>query len=72
MVSKMIRDKFVEAAINEHAGWMEWGSIRPLTQKEAKQVYNDPKLRRILKSRAAYRDKSRGVGEVRAKARELC
>jgi hypothetical protein len=67
---KMIRDKFVEAAINEYNGWIEWSSIRPLTQKEAKQVYNDPKLRRrILKSRAAYRDKSRGVGEIRAKAR---
>ena len=42
----------------------------PLTQKEADEVHQDPVLkRRILKARAAYRDKAKGVGPLRAKTR---
>ena len=66
----MIREKYIEAAVNEYNGWLQWNSIRPLTQAEAKEIYKDPKLRRrILRSRSAYRDKSRGIGEIKAKCR---
>ena len=66
----MIREKYIEAAVNEYNGWLQWNSIRPLTQAEANEIYKDPKLRRrILRSRSAYRDKSRGIGEIKAKCR---
>ena len=66
----MMRQKYVESAIKEYNGWMDWKGIRPLDQAEANQVWQDPKMRRrILKSRAAYRDKARGQGPLRAKTR---
>ena len=53
----MMRQKYVESAIKEYNGWMDWKGIRPLSQSEADQVWQDPKQRRrIHKSRAAYRD----------------
>lgn len=66
----MMLDKFVQSADKEYQGWMKWAGIRPLSEKEAAEVWSCPsKKRRILKSRAAYRDKSRGVGELKAKTR---
>ena len=66
----MMRQKYVEAATKEYNGWMDWHGIKPLTNEEAQAVRNDPFLRRrVLKSRAAYRDKARGQGPLRAKAR---
>ena len=63
-------EKFIESAYTEYEGWMNWSTIRPLTKDEVKQVLSDPVLkRRILRSRAAYKDKSRGLGELRAKTR---
>ena len=63
-------EKFIESAYTEYEGWMNWSTIRPLTKDEVKQVLSDPVLkRRILRSRAAYKDKSRGIGELRAKTR---
>ena len=48
---------------------MSWGGIRPLSDQVSQRVAQDPKLgRRILRSRA-YRDKNKGVGEVKAKCR---
>ena len=62
--------KYVESAIKEYNGWMDWKGIRPLDHAEANQVWQNPKMRRrILKSRAAYRDKARGQGPLRAKTR---
>ena len=50
--------------------WMRWGGIKPLSHKEADKILSDPKLsKRVLKSRAAYRDKNKGLGEVKAKCR---
>ena len=67
---QMIKDKFIESAVNEYKGWLEWSSIKPLSAEEAAAVRSDRKLsRRILKSRAAYRDKNKGTGEVKAKTR---
>ena len=66
----MMRQKYVESAIKEYNGWMDWKGIRPLNQAEANQVWENPRMRRrILKSRAAYRDKARGQGPLRAKTR---
>eukprot|EP00434_Breviolum_minutum_P022664 symbB.v1.2.020001.t1/scaffold1659.1/size107071/3 len=66
----MMRQKYVESAIKEYNGWMDWKGIRPLNQAEANQVWENPRMRRrILRSRAAYRDKARGQGPLRAKTR---
>ena len=66
----MTRDKYVASAKNEFNGWMDWAGVRPLSEAEAQKVWKTPALRRrILKSRAAYRDKNRGMGELKAKTR---
>ena len=66
----MMRQKYVESATKEYNGWMDWHGIRPLSDAEAQEVRRDPRLRRrIMKSRAAYRDKARGQGQLRAKTR---
>ena len=66
----MSQDAFIQSCAKEYQGWMKWTSVRPLTQKEADEVMSDPApRRRVLKSRAAYRDKARGIGKIRAKCR---
>ena len=61
---------YVEAAQAEEKSWQQFGSVRPLTNNEARAILNDKKLRRrILRSRAAYRDKSKGAEALRAKCR---
>ena len=62
--------KYLDSVRVERDNWMSWGGIRPLSREETRQVMSDPELsRRILKSRAAYRDKNKGVGEIKAKCR---
>ena len=62
--------QFVESARAEEKSWQRFNSVLPLSQKEADKVLQDPQLRRrILKARAAYRDKSKGQGQLRAKTR---
>lgn len=62
--------KFLQAIEKEANSWSEWNSIRPLSPEEIAKVKGDPILRkRILRSRAAYRDKNRNQGELRAKCR---
>ena len=59
-------EKFLESVRAEEENWMRWGGIKPLSRKEADKILNDPKLaRRVLKSRAAYKDKNKGLGEVK-------
>ena len=66
----MMIDKFVQSADKEYQGWLKWAGIRPLSEAEASEIWSCPhKRRRILKSRAAYKDKSRGLGETKAKTR---
>ena len=63
-------DKFLDAIYKEAESWSSWNSVKPLSDSESAKVFKDPLLRkRILKSRAIYRDKSLGIGEVRAKCR---
>ena len=65
---KMSQDAFIQSCTKE--GWMKWTSVRPLTQKEPDAVMSDASLRRrVLKSRAAYKDKARGVGKLSPKCR---
>ena len=62
--------KYVESAQKEHEQWQTWAQVRPLSEKETAEVLADPILRtRVLKSRACYRDKAQGQGELRAKTR---
>ena len=63
-------EKFLTAIQKEADSWSAWQSVEPLSDTEASKVFNDAQLKhRVLKSRACYRDKSLGVGEVRAKCR---
>ncbi|CAE7467549.1 CML10, partial [Symbiodinium pilosum] len=63
-------EKYLESVRTEEDNWMRWGGIKPLSHKEADKILSDPKLsKRVLKSRAAYRDKNKGLGEVTAKCR---
>ena len=63
-------DAYLEATRVENDNWMSWGGIQPISHREAKRIMGDNKLsKRILKSRAAYRDKSKGIGPLRPKCR---
>ena len=54
----------------EEASWRELQSIQPVSNQEADQILNDKQARRrVIRSRAAFRDKNRGQGEIKAKAR---
>lgn len=62
--------KYVDSAKNEYDGSMKWGGVRLLSKQEAAQVRSSARLkRRVMKSRAAYRDKARGCGPLKAKTR---
>ena len=61
---------FIDAAKAEETSWQQFCSVRALTDKEAKVIVSDKKLKRcILRSRAAYRDKAKGAEALRAKCR---
>ena len=63
-------EKFIEAVKKEAASWSEWQSVEPLSDQQAQQIYDDKELRKlIIPACACYRDKSCGVGELRAKCR---
>lgn len=62
--------EFIKAAQDEEKSWMRFGSVEPIDQKTADQIMSTAKGRkRVLRSRAAYRDKAKGCGPLRAKAR---
>ena len=62
--------KYVDAAVDEYNGWLEWNGIKPVSPEDAAKIRADPKQRhRIMKARAAYRDKNRGVPPLRPKCR---
>ncbi len=63
-------DKFIEAVNKEAESWSSWQSVEPLSDFDADKIFADPKLKkRVLKSRACYRDKAVGIGELKAKCR---
>ena len=66
-------EKFLDSIIKEANSWSEWRSVRPLSHEEAQKVLRDKILsKRILRSRACYRDKNVGQGELKAKCRIVC
>ncbi|CAK9109800.1 unnamed protein product, partial [Durusdinium trenchii] len=66
-------EKFLDSIIKEANSWSEWRSVKPLTREEAQRVLRDKILsKRILRSRACYRDKNVGQGELKAKCRIVC
>ena len=67
---KEVIQAYIEAVQNEEESWKAWSSVKPLSQHEADRIKGDKILRkRILKSRAAFRDKNKGISPIRAKAR---
>ena len=65
--------KYLKAIDKEATSWLDWKSVEPLSHDQARQVLNDKILcKRILRTRACYRDKARGQGPVRAKCRIVC
>ena len=65
--------EYLKAIDKEATSWLDWKSVEPLSHDQARQVLNDKILcKRILRTRACYRDKARGQGPVRAKCRIVC
>eukprot|EP00435_Cladocopium_sp_Y103_P046116 s2171_g13.t1 len=63
-------DQFLGAIEREHQSWLEWQSVEPLSREEARAILQDKiKKKRCLRSRAAYRDKNCGQGQLKAKCR---
>ena len=61
---------FIDSAIKEENGWKTCGSVEPVGEAEAKAIMTDPRRRRrVLKSRACYRNKSRDPSKLIAKTR---
>ena len=61
---------FVEAATKEANVWIKYGSAIPVPHDEAKRILADSRLRRrVMKARAAYRDKRCGIPPLAAKCR---
>ena len=63
-------EEYLQATRVEAENWMTWGGIQPISHREAKHITGTPGLaRRILRARAAYRDKAKGIGPLRPKCR---
>ena len=61
---------FGEAVNKEWVNWCSFQPIKPLTDDQVVAIMADPRLkRRVLKARAAYRDKACGHGPLSAKCR---
>ena len=64
------RDLFVKAVKKEEAKWHKWGPVEPVPDSQVDEILADPYLsKRCIKSRAAYRDKNCGIGDIAAKCR---
>lgn len=59
---------YVEAARKEERSWMTFGSLEAVPREQAIAILRDSAAKkRVLRSRAAYRDKARGVPPLRPK-----
>ena len=64
---------FVEATVKEANSFTTWKSLKPISDEEAVHILADPALkRRIITSRACYRDKNKNVPPLKAKTRIVC
>eukprot|EP00438_Fugacium_kawagutii_P029741 Skav215795 [mRNA] locus=scaffold3885:36272:44804:+ [translate_table: standard] len=63
-------EAFVQSAKKEEAAWQQFQSVSPVPREEAQAILKDKiRRKRVLRSRAAFRDKARGLGELQAKTR---
>eukprot|EP00913_Durusdinium_trenchii_P018382 g17267.t1 len=63
-------EEFVKATQKEEASFLQWKTLKPVPPDEAQKILNDPVLRkRVISSRACYRDKNKNVPPLRAKTR---
>ena len=63
-------EQFIISARKEEDGWKKWDSVEALNEHEAKRILSCPQgRRRVLRSRACYRNKSRLPGVLHAKTR---
>lgn len=63
-------EQYIKSAQKEETGWMTWGSVEPVPDEEAVEILKNPaKRRRVLRSRACYRNKSRVPTQLIAKTR---
>ena len=63
-------EAFRQSVKKEYNSWLEWESVKPLSRAEADRVLKDKILaKRVLRSRSCFRDKAKGLGELKAKCR---
>ena len=62
--------EYIKAAQKEHTSWCKYGPVRAVPDTEAKRILRDPRLRRrILRSRALYRNKNAHKPDADLKAK---
>jgi hypothetical protein len=63
-------DAYIESAKKEEKSWFSWGSIEEVSAETAAKILsNPPTKKRVLRSRACYRNKSKIPGRLQAKTR---
>ena len=63
-------EEFVKATQKEANSFTEWKSLTPVPPSMAKKILEHPELRkRVITSRACYRDKNKGKPPLKAKTR---
>ena len=72
-IMKLPKDQvnsFIESAKKEEQSWFSWGSIEAISPEQAAAIMANPATKkRVLRSRACYRNKSRIPGKLHAKTR---
>ena len=63
-------DAYIESAKKEEKSWFSWGSIEEVSAETAAKILSNPATKkRVLRSRACYRNKSKIPGRLQAKTR---
>ena len=63
-------DAYIESAKKEEKSWFSWGSIEEVSAETAAKILANPVTKkRVLRSRACYRNKSKIPGKLQAKTR---
>ncbi|CAL1162801.1 unnamed protein product [Cladocopium goreaui] len=63
-------DAYIESAKKEEKSWLSWGSMEEVSAETAAKILsNPPTKKRVLRSRACYRNKSKIPGRLQAKTR---
>ena len=58
-------EQYIQSAVKEWNGWGKWDSIDPVTPDEAARILANPVTRkRVLRSRACYRNKSKDPSKL--------